>query len=263
MHDNPPKSPPAESLDADVSHEAWQAEGARREATILPTDVEFGPCKLPTPHTKPPDKRAVAPRLGVSTNPATIDARRVIKMGQRSAGGTDLDATVLLLRAAADPASTLRIECVDRMVLESAKLLPDLAKGAFIGERGAEYQFEDTRISFEAWAKWLAANGYVGFRPGTAAWREPVKAEPAAAVARPQRRKIARVDYENADMVLVREMKQLIDEGKASGATHAARAIIPKAAGRGNESNKVKRLTRRFTATYRDSCPHVDTNGQN
>src|ERR1035437_7284710 len=91
-------------LGPDLSNEAWQAEIARREGELRPTDEEFGPCKVSTPHRKPPKKPPVAPRRGVSTNPDKIGARRAIQMGQRASGGTTLDAAVLLLRAASDPA---------------------------------------------------------------------------------------------------------------------------------------------------------------
>jgi hypothetical protein len=167
------------TLDPEISDEAWAEEVARREAKLKPTDVEFGPCKVPTPHAKPSDKPPVAPapRPGVATNPAEINARRAIVMGQRSAGGTRLDAAMLLLRAAADPESSVHIGLGNGTVLEGAK--PNVVKGAFIGADGLEHSFEDCCISFENWAKWLAANGRVGFRPGTAAWREGAVAAPA------------------------------------------------------------------------------------
>jgi len=153
-----------------------------------------------------------APRPGVSTNPATVDARVAGKMGQRASGGTTLSAAVLLLRAAADPASTVRIELPDGTVLETAKLSPNRVKGVFIVEGGNAHPFDGIRISFDAWGKWLAANGHIGFRPGTAAWREPVAAEAAPVEARPERRKIERMDRRAAKTPLARGMKQPVDD---------------------------------------------------
>ena len=171
-------SPPTAASDPDVSNEEWAKEIARREAELRPTESEFGPCTAPMP-AAPVNafgKRPAAPRRGVVVNKDKIDARKAINMGRRSAGGTDMDGAALLLKAVADPASGVRIELPGGTTLENAK--PNMVKGVFVTEDGAEHQFEDCRISFWKWAKWLPENGYKGFPSGTAAWRDSVSADP-------------------------------------------------------------------------------------
>ena len=53
-------------------------------------------------------------------------------------------------------------------------------------------------------------------------------------------------DYRGSDSELVEEMKRLIDTGAATGPMNAARAVAGRAAGKGSEESKVKRLLARW-----------------
>ena len=101
-------------------------------------------------------------------------------MAQRSCGGTDLDGAVWVLKAASDPAASIRIELHDGTALDAAKLSPNVVKRAFIGTDDREHRFEDVRLSYWSLSAWLGehvlksvefpSRGTGRWRWGTAAW---------------------------------------------------------------------------------------------
>jgi hypothetical protein len=61
---------------------------------------------------------------------------------------------------------------------------------------------------------------------------------------------VPRTDHLAADAPLVEEMHALIVDRKALNATDAARAVLDRAAGKGNDASKVRRLARRYLKRY-------------
>lgn len=69
----------------------------------------------------------------------------------------------------------------------------------------------------------------------------------AETASKPQEGRRPPVSYREADRLLVAEMEQLINSGKAKGIQDAARAVVDRADGSGTDASKVKRLITAFS----------------
>ena len=79
------------------------------------------------------------------------------------------------------------------------------------------------------------------------AWAQSRAAAPAAA----KRSAPFRIDYRELDAPLVAEMHKMIGDGRATGRTDAARAVVGRAVGTGSDASKITRLIRH----YNDKLP--------